>query len=49
MKLLRLVPLALALGAALAPAARAESLLAVYEAARAYDASWQSAKARCPS
>ncbi len=46
MKLLRLLPLSLALGATFAPVARAESLLAVYDAARAYDASFQSAKAQ---
>ncbi|MEP6791696.1 MAG: TolC family protein, partial [Ramlibacter sp.] len=42
----RFVPLVAALGAAFAPAARADSLQQVYEAARAYDATWQSAKAQ---
>jgi outer membrane protein len=44
---LRLVPLSLALAAAFAAApARAQSLLEMYEAARAYDATWQTAKAQ---
>ncbi len=46
MKVLRLVPLTAALALALAGTARAEGLLELYEAARAYDASWQSAKAQ---
>ena len=49
MKLLRqnfrLVPLAAALGVVFAAPVRAESLLEMYESARAYDATWQSAKA----
>jgi outer membrane protein len=43
---LRLLPLSVALGAALAAPVRAESLLELYESARAYDATWQSAKAQ---
>jgi outer membrane protein len=46
MKSMRLLPLALAFGAAFAAPARAESLLQLYEAARAQDATWQSAKAQ---
>lgn len=46
MKLLRLLSLPLALGAVFAPAARAESLLELYDLARAQDATWQSAKAQ---
>lgn len=46
MKKLRRLPLAAALGLALAGPAGAESLLEMYEAARAYDATWQSAKAQ---
>jgi outer membrane protein len=46
MKMLRLLPLAAAAGLALAGPARAESLLNMYEDARAYDATWQSAKAQ---
>ena len=46
MKLLRLLPLSVALGAAFAAPARAQSLLELYESARAYDATWQSAKAQ---
>lgn len=46
MKLMRLLPLAAALGLALAGGARAEGLLELYEAARAYDATWQAAKAQ---
>ena len=42
----RFLPLAAALALALAGPARADGLLALYEAARAYDASWQSAKAQ---
>jgi len=40
----RLLPLSLALGAALALPAQAQSLVALYESARAFDASYQSAK-----
>jgi outer membrane protein len=40
------LPLSLALGAALALPARAENLLQLYESARGYDATWQSAKAQ---
>lgn len=43
---LRRLPLAVAIGLALAGPASAESLLEMYEAARAYDATWQSAKAQ---
>ena len=43
---LRLVPLAAALGVMFAAPVRAESLLEMYESARAYDATWQSAKAQ---
>lgn len=46
MKMLRLLPLVAALALAHAGPARAESLLELYEAARAYDATWQSAKAQ---
>ncbi|MBK6008841.1 TolC family outer membrane protein [Ramlibacter ginsenosidimutans] len=46
MKKLRLAPLAAAIGLALAGAAHAEGLLEMYEDARAYDATWQSAKAQ---
>jgi len=46
MMMLRLLPLAAALGLAFAGPARAESLLQMYEDARAYDATWQSAKAQ---
>lgn len=46
MKLTRLLTLPLALGAAFAAPAQAESLLELYEAARAHDAGWQSAKAQ---
>ncbi|MCC2675307.1 MAG: outer membrane protein-like protein [Ramlibacter sp.] len=47
MKVLRLLPLTAALAAcALAGSARAEGLLELYEAARAYDANWQSAKSQ---
>lgn len=46
MNSMRLVPLALALGAAFSAPARAESLQQLYEAARAQDATWQSAKAQ---
>jgi outer membrane protein len=46
MKMLRLLPLAAAIGLATGGPAHAESLLQMYEAARAYDATWQSAKAQ---
>jgi outer membrane protein len=46
MKPWRLIPLSLALGAAFAAPVRAQSLLELYDAARAYDAAWQSAKAQ---
>jgi outer membrane protein len=46
MKFLRLLPLSVALGAAFAGPVRAQSLLELYESARAYDATWQSAKAQ---
>jgi outer membrane protein len=46
MKLLRLLPLSVALGAAFAGPVRAQSLLELYESARAYDATWQAAKAQ---
>jgi outer membrane protein len=46
MKMLRLLPIAAAIGLALAGPVHAESLLEMYEAARAYDATWQSAKAQ---
>jgi outer membrane protein len=42
----RTLTLSLALGAAFAAPAQAQSLLALYESARAYDAAWQSAKAQ---
>ena len=42
----RLLPLSVALGAAFAAPVRAQSLLELYESARAYDATWQSAKAQ---
>lgn len=42
----RLLPLAAATILALAGTARAEGLLELYEAARAYDAAWQSARAQ---
>jgi outer membrane protein len=45
MKLLRLLSLPLALGAAW-PAAQAESLLALYDMAKAHDAAWQAAKSQ---
>jgi len=44
MNTFRLLPLTLALGAALALPARAQSLVALYESARAFDASYQSVK-----
>ena len=46
MKVLRLLPLTAALGAAVCAPANAEGLLELYESARAYDAAWQSAKAQ---
>ena len=50
MKLLRpywrLLPLSVALGSAFAGPVRAQSLIELYESARAYDATWQSAKAQ---
>lgn len=46
MKLLRLLSLPLALSAAFAAPAHAESLLELYEMARAHDAAWQSAKSQ---
>jgi len=46
MKVLRLLPLSAAIAMALAGTARAESLLELYEAARAQDASWQAARAQ---
>jgi outer membrane protein len=46
MKTFRLLPLTLALGAALALPAQAQSLLDLYESARSYDATYQSAKAQ---
>ena len=44
MNAFRLLPLSIALGAALALPAQAQSLVALYESARAYDASYQSVK-----
>ena len=46
MKVQRLLLLTATLGAALCPAAHAESLLDLYQSAQAYDAAWQSAKAQ---
>ena len=46
MKLLRMLPIALALSVAVAAPARAQSLVELYEAARAYDASFQSARSQ---
>ncbi len=46
MKLLRLLPLSAALAAVFATTAQAQNLLELYESARAYDATWQSAKAQ---
>jgi outer membrane protein len=46
MERMRLLPLAAATLLALAGTARAEGLLELYEAARAYDAAWQSARAQ---
>jgi outer membrane protein len=42
----RFLPLSVALGIAFSVPARAQSLLELYESARAYDATWQSAKAQ---
>lgn len=46
MKTFRFLPLTLALGAAFALPAQAQSLLELYESARGYDATFQSAKAQ---
>lgn len=46
MHLFRLLPLSLALGAALAAPAQAQSLMELLDSARNYDAPWQSAKAQ---
>ncbi|HSV78229.1 MAG TPA: TolC family outer membrane protein [Ramlibacter sp.] len=46
MTIKRLLPLSAALALALAGPARAEGLLELYEAARAWDATWQSAKSQ---
>jgi outer membrane protein len=46
MKLFRLLPIVVALGALAAPPARAQSLIDLYEAARAFDATFQSAKSQ---
>ena len=46
MKTFRLLPLSVALAAALASPVRAQSLLDLYESARGYDAPYQSAKAQ---
>src|SRR4051794_31995955 len=46
MKVLRLLPVAVAMGLLVTGSARAEGLLELYDAARAYDANWQSAKAQ---
>ncbi len=46
MKTFRLLPLAAALGAALALPAQAQSLLELYESARGFDATYQSARAQ---
>jgi outer membrane protein len=43
---MRFLPLLVALGAAFALPSHAQSLLDLYESARAYDATWQSAKAQ---
>jgi len=43
---MKLLPLMVAMGLALAGPVRAEGLLELYEAARAYDATWQSAKSQ---
>jgi outer membrane protein len=44
--MLRLLPLTVSIALAAVAPARAQGLLELYEAARAYDASWQSAKAQ---
>jgi outer membrane protein len=46
MKLLRLLPLSVALAAALVAPAKAQDLLTLWDLARAYDGTWQSAKAQ---
>lgn len=46
MKTFRLLPLTIALGAALALPAQAQSLLELFESARTYDAAYQSARAQ---
>src|SRR5512140_364027 len=46
MKLSRLLPLSLALAAVLVAPAKAEDLLTLWDLARAYDGTWQSAKAQ---
>ncbi len=46
MKVSRLLPLSIALGLAFASSAQAENLLQLYESARAFDATWQSAKSQ---
>ena len=46
MKTFRLLPLTLAIGTALALPAQAQSLLDLYDTARGYDATYQSAKAQ---
>ncbi len=46
MKLKRLIPLVAALGLTVAGPARAQALFELYEAARAQDATWQSARAQ---
>jgi len=46
MKMFRLLPLFVAVGAALALPAQAQSLVKLYEAARGFDASYQSAKSQ---
>lgn len=46
MKVLRLLPLSAALALGFCGAARAQGVLELYEAARAYDATWQSARSQ---
>ena len=46
MQLFRLLPLTLALGAALCAPAQAQSLLELVESARGYDSAWKSAQAQ---
>jgi outer membrane protein len=46
MNVSRLLPLSIALGLAFSTGARAENLLQLYESARAFDATWQSAKSQ---